>query len=97
MVLIEDKGSGISLLQDLENEVDVWPIPIQPEGDKVTRMWTQSAKIQQGQVLLPEQAEWLQEFKAEILQFPKGRYDDQIDSLSQFLTWVGTYAPVELW
>ncbi len=43
------------------------------------------AKIEAGYVLLPERAPWLQDFQTEILQFPAGKHDDQIDSLSQFL------------
>jgi len=38
-------------------------------------------------VLLPEEASWLDDFRAEILAFPYGRYDDQVDSVSQFLAW----------
>ncbi len=64
------------------------PIPVQPEGNKVTRMLAQSAKIEAGYVLLPERAPWLQDFQTEILQFPHGRHDDQVDSLSQFLMWI---------
>jgi hypothetical protein len=30
-------------------------------------------------------APWLDEFKKELLSFPKGRHDDQIDALSQGL------------
>jgi predicted phage terminase large subunit-like protein len=87
-VLIEDKGSGTQLIQDLRYEkTGVRPIAIKPEADKVTRMSNQSAKIEAGQVILPETAPWLDEFKAEILAFPGGRFDDQVDSLSQFLGW----------
>ena len=60
---------------------------MQPEGDKITRMSAQSAKIEAGYVHIPEQASWLPEFQTELLQFPNGRYDDQVDSLSQFLRW----------
>ncbi len=87
-VLIEDKSSGTHLIQDLRHDGIVRPIAIQPEGDKVTRMSAQTAKIEAGYVLLPERAPWLQEFQTEILQFPHGRHDDQVDSLSQFLAWV---------
>jgi phage terminase large subunit-like protein len=59
-----------------------------PEHDKITRMSAQSSKIEAGQVYLPQQAEWLDDFRAELLQFPHGRYDDQADSLSQFLNWI---------
>ncbi len=88
VVLIEDKASGTHLIQDLKHDGKVRPIAVQPEGDKVTRMSAQSAKIEAGYVLLPESAAWLQDFQTEILQFPHGRHDDQVDSLSQFLAWV---------
>ncbi len=91
VVLIEDAGSGTGLLQDLHREgpADVpKPIPIRPERDKVTRMQVQSAKIEAGHVYLLRRAEWLDDFRAEVLQFPHGRYDDQVDSVSQFLGWI---------
>ena len=50
-------------------------------------MSNQSAHIEAGQVILPETAPWLDEFRAEIMAFPNGRFDDQVDSLSQFLGW----------
>ncbi len=87
-VLIEDKGSGTHLIQDLRFEkTGVRAIAIIPEADKVTRMSNQSPQIEAGQVILPEAAPWLDELKAEILAFPNGRFDDQVDSLSQFLGW----------
>ena len=87
-VLVEDKGSGTSLIQDLRREGVVRPIAFEPERDKITRMSTQSAKIEAGHVHLPEQAPWLAEFQVEMMQFPYGRHDDQVDSVSQFLTWI---------
>jgi predicted phage terminase large subunit-like protein len=89
-VIIEDKGSGTSLIQDLRGDSGgaTKPIPFQPEGDKVTRMVGQSYKIENGQVLVPQRAEWLGDLRAELMQFPYGRYDDQVDCLSQFLNWV---------
>ena len=41
--------------------------------------------IEQGRVFLPVAAPWLDDFKIELIQFPTGRHDDQIDSMSQFL------------
>jgi predicted phage terminase large subunit-like protein len=89
-IIIEDKGSGIALIQELQRETADVPHPIAftPEGDKVTRMHAQSAKIEAGQVHLPRRAEWLEEFRLELLQFPRARHDDQVDSLSQFLAWL---------
>ena len=84
-MLIEDKGSGTQLIQDLRAEGVIRPIAILPEGDKRTRFYTQCAKIEAGHVLLPEAAPWLDAFRRELLQFPHGRHDDQVDSVSQYL------------
>jgi len=90
-ILIEDKGSGTSLIQDLRYEGSLRPIAISPEKDKITRLHAQTAKIEAGQVFLPERAAWLRDFEAEMKQFPNGRYDDQVDSVSQFLNWVDNH------
>ena len=87
VVLIEDKGSGTQLIQDLRAEGVVRPIAILPEGDKRTRFYTQCAKIEAGHVLLPAAAPWLDAFRRELLQFPHGRHDDQVDSVSQYLAY----------
>lgn len=85
-ILIEDKGSGLSLNQDLRRE-SIFTIPITPDGDKVVRMATCTAQIEAEQVLLPRSAPWLPDFKAELLAFPDGRHDDQADALSQLINW----------
>ncbi|MHC4933939.1 MAG: phage terminase large subunit, partial [Planctomycetota bacterium] len=86
-VLIEDAGSGMALIQDLPTEGKLRPIAVKPDGDKIVRLEGQSAVIEAGHVILPEEAPWLGDFEVELLAFPFGRYDDQVDSLSQFLTW----------
>jgi predicted phage terminase large subunit-like protein len=88
-IIIEDKGSGTSLIQDLSYEQGIpRPIAFKPVGDKVVRMSSQSSRIEAGQVHLPARENWLEDFRAELLQFPNGKHDDQVDSLSQFLTWI---------
>ena len=89
-LLIEDKGSGTSLIQDLKQVDGIRkPRAVKPEGDKITRMSHQSARIEARQVYLPREAPWLDEFRKEIMAFPESRFDDQVDSLSQLLWWVG--------
>jgi predicted phage terminase large subunit-like protein len=83
-LLIENKGSGLSLIQDLRRE-NIHAIPVDPNGDKTMRMAAQTAPIEAGAVHLPAKASWLEEFKKELLSFPLGRHDDQIDALSQAL------------
>jgi predicted phage terminase large subunit-like protein len=87
-VLIESKVSGLSLIQDLRKTPGgVQPIAIPVHKDKVSRLAAVSAMIEARQVFLPKTAPWLDDFRSELLQFPKGRYDDQVDSMSQFLNW----------
>jgi hypothetical protein len=61
--------------------------PIRPLGDKVVRMSAQTARIEEGRVYLPESASWLEEFRSEVMAFPNGRHDDQVDFLAQALAW----------
>jgi predicted phage terminase large subunit-like protein len=91
-VIMEDKASGTALIQDLAADpaMSVRPIAVEPEGDKVTRASAQSMVIEAGRVFLPRSAAWLSDLRNEILQFPNGRHDDQVDSITQFLHWIRT-------
>ena len=94
-VLIEKAGLGLSLVQDLAADSPAGfpnPIRIAPVADKLTRMEAESARIEAGHVLLPVEASWLDTFLAELLAFPNGRHDDQVDSVSQFLNWAWRHA-----
>ena len=89
-ILIEDAGPGVGLLDDLKTSPPPGlnrPIGVKPEGGKSERMESQTAKIEAGHVRLCVDAPWLEDFLFELLAFPYGRHDDQVDSVSQFLTW----------
>jgi predicted phage terminase large subunit-like protein len=87
LLLIEDKGSGTSLIPELRaNNIGV--IPITPEGDKITRCAAVSAQFESGCVFFPKNALWLDELKAELLGFPNTKNDDQVDSITQALIWI---------
>ena len=83
-LLIEDKGSGTSLIQDLKME-RVHAVKVKPTVEKILRMNAHTARIEAGSVYVPRQASWLEDFRAEIMTFPSTKYDDQIDALSQAL------------
>lgn len=87
VILIEDKGNGIGLIQDLKSMSEGFPVIAYDPGalNKESRMRIQSAKIEGGLVFLPPTAPWLEEFLNEVRRFPNGVHDDQIDALSQLL------------
>jgi predicted phage terminase large subunit-like protein len=92
-ILIENAGPGMALLQDLRRDLPPgmpWPIGQKPEGSKIERMVAQSATIEAGHVHLPRAADWLDGFLLELLAFPHGRRDEQVDSVSQYLKWAAT-------
>ena len=45
-------------------------------------MHTHTATLEAGKVLLRQGAPWLDEFRCELLAFPRGKHDDQVDALS---------------
>jgi predicted phage terminase large subunit-like protein len=85
-ILIEDKGSGTSLIQDLRKE-GIPLVPINPDGDKESRLYSCQPEFESGAVLFPYEAPWKSELIDELLGFPSARHDDQVDSLSQAIRW----------
>jgi predicted phage terminase large subunit-like protein len=87
-ILIEDKASGISLIQELVSE-GMHEIKLcEPTKDKIMRMNSVTSTIENGSVFLPEKADWLAEYLHELTTFPNGKNDDQADSTSQALGWI---------
>ena len=93
-ILIEDKASGVGLIQYLRLETNYPIIAIQPQHDKVTRMDIETPAIEAGTVWLPEVADWLPDFETEARDFPNTSFMDQVDSMSQYLHWVRIRASV---
>jgi predicted phage terminase large subunit-like protein len=86
-ILIEDKGSGTSLIQTAKGLGLQGIVTITPKTDKSSRAYGQTPKLEAGSLMLPKTAPWLADFVGEYLVFPNSRHDDQIDALSQFLEW----------
>jgi len=80
-VIIEDKSSGISLIQQLRRDAHVPIRAIKAVDDKVTRAHTVTGVMEAGQVLIPRFASWLADFLNEVGNFPTGAHDDIVDVL----------------
>lgn len=88
VTLIEETDTGRALAQDLRNNGDLRPILDPPRFDKTARIEAQSARFEAGEVLLPRAADWLNAYVSELVAFPSGAHDDQVDSTSQALRYL---------
>lgn len=86
--LIEETDIGRAILQEMRLHSHVRPILWKVRFDKEARLLGQAPKFEAGQVLLPRDAPWLAEYVSELLAFPNGAHDDQVDSTSQALGWL---------
>lgn len=74
---------GLTVITELRRlGVPVRPLP--EKEDKISRALTAGSLLDGGRIFFPEagQVEWLSEFERELLAFPNGRHDDQVDVLA---------------
>jgi predicted phage terminase large subunit-like protein len=91
VILVEATGQGPTLISDIRTEQGMEIVPINPHDDKVSRLRKHVNAIRGGLVALPEGARWVAEFIDELIQFPYGHFDDQVDALTQFLDWIAAH------
>ena len=98
VVLVEDKASGTSLIQEMQAEhfslIQAAPVV---DGDKIMRLHAQTAKIAGGFVLFPKEAHWLDSYLLELITFPNSKYDDQVDLTVYALAWMTLNQPTYIW
>lgn len=89
-ILIEDKASGSSLIQELRREGMSKVEAYQPPAgqDKTMRLHTVTHLFEGSKVFLPKQAVWLADYRMELLGFPGTKHDDQVDSTTQALDYL---------
>lgn len=84
---IEKQAATLSMFDEVQRRGVVvrW---LKPDKNKVARAETAAAVMEAGRVWLPENAPWLSEYIDELMTFPVGKHDDQVD--------VTAYACIEL-
>lgn len=92
LVLIEEKGSGITLIQDLSRTGT--PVRSFNPGkmDKVQRLHSVSHLVANGRCYIPESTKvageprtWATDFVSELCTFPNSIHDDQVDAFTQLM------------
>lgn len=77
-VLIEDKASGISVIQELQRESG-WPVVAVGASDSpIARVEAVTPLFDARKVALPSGAPWLADWVREHLRYPGGGHDDQV-------------------
>ncbi|WP_054110709.1 phage terminase large subunit [Brevundimonas sp. AAP58] len=98
LIIVEEAGVGRAILDSLARD---WRGQSEPEHHapycarlaasprlgKAERFAAASDPLYSGKALLPRDAPWLDDLRREMMAFPNGRHDDQVDSVSQFLAW----------
>jgi len=90
IALVEDKSSGVGLIQYGQKETRINIIPIKPDRDKISRLINESPSFKAQKVVLPKtgQAPWLFDVVDELTSAPNGEYMDICDSFSQALRYL---------
>src|SRR5690606_33076607 len=85
-VLVEDKGSGQSLIQSVRRlphrAITVLPVSASRPNEKMQRVNEVAPVIESGRVRLPAKAHWLDDALHEWTSFPFAAHDDMTDVLS---------------
>ncbi|MGL5722506.1 MAG: phage terminase large subunit [Brevinema sp.] len=74
-LVIENKSSGMALIQQLEQEHQIYPIKYEPKLSKKDRIMTNSGVLESGRILLPRGASFLDALRVEVVTFPNGKHD----------------------
>ncbi|ANY70721.1 hypothetical protein BBD42_13085 [Paenibacillus sp. BIHB 4019] len=89
---IEDKTFGTNLIQECKRE-GMTVRAVKVDKDKVTRSLVIAARYEVGMVYHREDAQWLTDYEDELLSFPRGKHDDQVDTASMAGEIVHTLPP----
>ena len=90
LILIEDTASGSALISQARSRLPYVVKGVVPKGTKFDRFRQHFNLIKQGRIHLPEGADWATDWIDEIVAFPNGEYDDQVDALSMYLDFMAT-------
>jgi phage terminase large subunit-like protein len=94
-ILIERAANGHALISDLSRKYSNL-MPIDPDGrSKSARLRVHAETIIGKRVHLPAGESWLNDYVAEFVEFPHGKFTDQVDATTQFLDHAGEFAGLE--
>jgi predicted phage terminase large subunit-like protein len=87
-IIVENKASGISLIQELKREGRLPVKEINVSKSKEARAHTASPLFEAGKIYLPDGKEWINDYIDELVQFPNVAHDDQTDSTTMAIIYM---------
>ena len=86
---MEDKANGTAVIELLRKEIPGL-IPVDPQGGKVVRAQAIAPYAEAGNIFLPNPAKapWVHDFLEECAAFPNAAHDDDVDAMSQAITYL---------
>jgi predicted phage terminase large subunit-like protein len=94
-ILIERAANGHALISELSRkykQLAKLVVPIDPDGrSKSARLRVHAETIIAKRIHLPADVSWRDEFVAEFVEFPHGKFTDQVDATTQFLDRAGEF------
>ncbi|WP_273144046.1 phage terminase large subunit [Oceanicaulis alexandrii] len=86
-VLIERTNATQIMWSIMRQEGELFPVLMDPDGSKLDRLVPHLDYLNDGAVAFPTEVDWWPTLRDEMRAFPESRFDDQVDSLSQFMRW----------
>lgn len=96
-ILVENRANGSAVIDLLRREVPNL-LPVNPReiggGDKTVRAMATTFLFEAGRVVFPSKKlmdkDWIVDFEHEVSFFPRGKYNDQVDAMTQALNYFET-------
>lgn len=88
--LVEDTANGPAVIDSLKHEIG-GIIAVKPDGSKTARAHAVTPFFESGNIYIPSKGvvDWnIEEYVSEMLQFPSGAHDDQVDATTQALRYL---------
>jgi predicted phage terminase large subunit-like protein len=86
LIIIEKDGIGKSLVQELQKSGMKHVQPIKAPADKIGRLQLSSLRFGDGLVFIKPGIAGLNDLRTEWNAFPEGKFDDQVDCITVFLS-----------
>ena len=75
---IEDRTTGTAAIQRFKRD-GITIKSMKADRQKITRALIGSIRIENGKIFFPKRITWLNDLEAELVGFPHGAHDDQVD------------------